>query len=82
MNDDDIRLQKKLPDFITITLELWDVVKQKSESFVFTVPIAWQEIKHKPKSPQQQPKKGQAVTRAQMQQQPQQSQQAQQMQRR
>ena len=79
MNEDDVRLQKKLPDFITIVLDLWNTTKTKAETFTFTVPIAWQEIKHKPKPKQQQPMKGaQSIPGAQMQQQLQQSQQMQQ----
>lgn len=75
MKDDDVRLQKKLPDFITITLELWNSTKTKAETFTFTVPIAWQEIKHKPKPQAQQPIKGARPTPgANTQQQPQQPQ--------
>jgi len=70
MADDDIRLQKKLPDFIAITLELWNSTKATSETFTFTVPIAWQEIKHKPKASQQKPKSEQTASRTQAQQQP------------
>ena len=46
MDDKDVRLQKKLPDYVTLNIELWSPTKDKSEPFTFVIPIAWQEIKH------------------------------------
>jgi len=46
LDDKDVRLQKKLPDYATVILELWAPTKKTSETFTFVIPIAWQEIKH------------------------------------
>lgn len=54
MADDDIRLQKKVPEFIEITIELWNITKTAEESFIFTIPVLWQDIEKKSNNSAQQ----------------------------
>lgn len=55
MEDDDIRIQKKVPQYITIELSLWAPDYKRSEAFTFMIPIVWQPIIHATKK--EEPKK-------------------------
>lgn len=47
MNEDDIRLQKKIPQYVTILIELWSPLYDKFESFTYIIPIMWEELTFK-----------------------------------
>jgi len=44
MQENDVRLQKKLPNYVTITLTLWTPAQDRIETVAFTIPIPWEPI--------------------------------------
>ena len=52
MQENDVRLQKKVPNYVTISLALWTPAQDRIESFSFIIPIPWEPIT--PKQPEKQ----------------------------